>query len=174
MPAPTIIDVSTLDFTNVVSDRTAIEKLIPHRGNMLHIDAIVHVDREQHILVGYKDVRADEFWNAGHFPGYPILPGVIQCEAAAQMLAYYAAITNIFKGSLAGLGGLDKARFRGSVRPGDRLVIVTKGVRLDRRLTTFHAQGYVDNSMVFECDLLGMPIPGGERISAAASATSGT
>lgn len=131
---------------------------------MLHLDGVVYMDRVNHILVGYKDVHADEFWVAGHFPNFPILPGVIQCEAGAQLLAYYAAVTNVFSNALAGLGGIENARFRGAVRPGDRLVIVCKAARIDRRMTKFNIQGYVTGTLVFECDVIGVPIPGAQIV----------
>ena len=73
------------------------------------------------------------------------------------LLSYYAVVNNVCPGSLLGLGGLDEARFRGPVRPGDRLVIIGKGVRV-RRQTLFDAQGFVNNDLVFECRVMGVPI----------------
>ncbi|HJZ92904.1 MAG TPA: beta-hydroxyacyl-ACP dehydratase [Gemmataceae bacterium] len=157
MPPPLILDPTTIDLTRVVADREAIRKANPHRGHMEHLTAVVLMDPGEHLIAGYKDVGHDEFWVAGHFPNRPLLPGVIQCEAAAQLLGYYLVVNQIMSGLL-GLGGLDNARFRGPVHPGDRLVMVGKGLRVNRRQTVFHAQGFVNANMVFHCDVMGLPI----------------
>src|SRR5688500_7484702 len=152
MPAPPpILDLSTLDLTRVIADQEAIRQVNPHRGPMEQLTAIVYMDPTTHVIAGYKDVRADEFWVAGHFPNFPLFPGVLQCEAAAQLVSYYATVNRVCPGSLLGLGGLDEVRFRGPVRPGDRLVIVGKGTRVHRRQTLFDLQGSVSNELVFHC-----------------------
>jgi 3-hydroxyacyl-[acyl-carrier-protein] dehydratase len=160
MPPPLILDPKSLDLSRVIADQEAIRRANAHRGHMEQLTAVVYMDTKEHIIAGYKDVRPDEFWVDGHFPNYPVLPGVIQCEAAAQLLSYYAVVNNVSPGALLGLGGLDVARFRGPVRPGDRLVIIGKGVRVHRRQTLFNAQGFVDNELVFECQVMGVPIAG--------------
>jgi 3-hydroxyacyl-[acyl-carrier-protein] dehydratase len=158
MPPPLILDPASLDLEKVIADREAIRRANPHRGHMEHLTAVVYMDTTNQVIAGYKDVRPDEFWTDGHFPNYPLLPGVIQCEAAAQLLGYYAVANNVSPGCLLGLGGLNDARFRGPVKPGDRLVIVGKGIRVHRRQTIFNAQGFVNNDLVFECQVMGLPI----------------
>jgi 3-hydroxyacyl-[acyl-carrier-protein] dehydratase len=158
MPPPLILDPSTIDCSHVIADGPAIEKVNPHRYEMNHLSAVVLMNTTDHIIAGYKDVGRDEFWVRGHFPEAPILPGVIQCEAAAQLLCYYATVNKVMTGFILGLGGLENARFRRPVRPGDRLVIVGKGIRVHRRQTIFTAQGFVGNSLAFHCDVIGVPI----------------
>jgi 3-hydroxyacyl-[acyl-carrier-protein] dehydratase len=160
MPPTTIIDPTQIDLSHVVADAVAIEAINPHRHGMRMLDAIVLIDREQHLIVGYKDCRHDEFWVRGHMPGYPIFPGVLQCEAAAQMAGYYFTTHGFRLDNYLGLGGIDEARFRAPVRPGDRLVLVGKGLKVDRRKTVFDVQGYVGSTMAFNLQVTGMPIPG--------------
>src|SRR5439155_24398329 len=143
MPPPLHLDPAGLDFGRVVADRDAIRRVNPQRFEMEQLTAIVHVDPTQHIVAGYKDVAADEFWARGHMPGYPLLPGVLMCEAAAQLCSYYTTKAGLLSGDFVGFGGMENVRFRGTVRPGDRLVLVAKGIRLHRRQTIFNVQGFV-------------------------------
>jgi len=162
MPPTIILDPTTLDFTRVVADTEAIEAINPHRHGMRMIDAILFVDREQHLIAGYRDCRHDEFWTAGHMPGFPILPGVLMAEAAAQMASYYFITHGFNLNRYLGLGGIEEARFRAPVYPGDRLVLVGKGLKVDRRKTVFDFQGYVGSTMAFNLTVIGMPIHGPE------------
>jgi 3-hydroxyacyl-[acyl-carrier-protein] dehydratase len=166
MPPEAHFDPTRLDFDAVVADREAIRRVNPQRFEMEQLDAVVKVDREQHLLAGYKDVRAEEFWVRGHMPGYPLLPGVLMCEAAAQLCSYYCMTNGLLQGDFIGFGGLENVRFRGLVRPGDRLVLIGKAIRLHRRQTVFNVQGFVGATMVFHADIIGVPMtrqgpPGG-------------
>jgi 3-hydroxyacyl-[acyl-carrier-protein] dehydratase len=156
MPPPLILDPATLDLTRVVADREAIRRVNPQRFEMEHLTAVVLADREQHVVAGYRDVGADEFWVRGHMPGYPLLPGVLICEAAAQLASYYIVTAGLLEGAFLGFGGMDGVRFRRPVRPGDRLVLVGKAVRLRQRHSTFAVQGFVGNTLVFQGDIFGV------------------
>ncbi len=160
MPPSTILDPTTLDLTTVVADVNAIEAVNPHRHGMRMLDAIVFVDREQHLIAGYRDCRDDEFWVKGHMPGFPIFPGVLMCEAAAQMASYYFITHGFNLPNYLGLGGIEEARFRAPVYPGDRLVLIGKGQKVDRRKTVFDIQGFVGATMAFHLVIIGMPIHG--------------
>src|SRR5436309_3201106 len=120
MPPVPSFDVTQLDLSRVVADREAIRLVNPQRFEFEQIDAIVHVDPLEHLVIGYKDVRADEFWVRGHMPSYPLLPGVLMCEAAAQLCGYYIRSQNLMGGEFMGFGGLENVRFRSPVFPGER------------------------------------------------------
>jgi len=158
MPPPPHLDPAGLDFHRVVADQEAIRRLNPQRFDMEQLTAVIHIDPAQQLIVGYKDVRPDEFWVRGHMPDYPILPGVLMCEAAAQLCSYYTTSQGITQGDFIGFGGMEKVRFRSPVRPGDRLVLVGKGIKLHRRHTLFNCQGFVDATMVFDADILGVSL----------------
>ena len=159
MPLPEPhMDLSTLDLGRVVADADAIRRFLPHRHEIEMLTAVVLVEPERHLLVGYKDVRPDEFWVRGHFPGNPVLPGVLMCEAAAQLSAYYTLATGVVSGVVFGLGGIENTRFRRAVRPGERLVLVGKGNRVRPRMTNFNVQGYVGDELAFHTDVIGVAL----------------
>jgi 3-hydroxyacyl-[acyl-carrier-protein] dehydratase len=158
MPPEFHYDPAQLDFGRVVADLDAIRRVNPQRFDMEQLTAIIHLDVAQQLIIGYKDVRADEFWVRGHMPDYPLMPGVLMCEAAAQLCSYYVVTQGLLQGDFVGFGGLEEVRFRGLVRPGDRLVLVGKGIRVHRRQTRFNVQGFVGATMVFEADVIGVPM----------------
>jgi 3-hydroxyacyl-[acyl-carrier-protein] dehydratase len=164
MPPVLHLDPTSLDLTRSLASADAIRSVNPQRFEMEQLTAIVHVDPAQHVIAGYKDIGTDEFWVRGHMPGYPLLPGVLMCEAAAQLCSYYICTTGLMKGDFIGFGGLENVRFRAPVRPGDRLVLVGKAVKLNRRQTIFNVQGFVGATMVFHADVLGVPLTRKEGI----------
>src|SRR5262245_25100074 len=133
MPPEPNYDPARLDFGRVLADLEAIRNVNPQRHEMEQLTAVVYLDPAQHLVAGYKDVRPDEFWVRGHMPGYPLLPGVLMCEAAAQLCSYYISTTDLLQGDFIGFGGLENVRFRAPVRVGDRLVLVGKGTKMNRR-----------------------------------------
>jgi 3-hydroxyacyl-[acyl-carrier-protein] dehydratase len=91
-------------------------------------------------------------------PGMPLMPGVIMCEAAAQLSSYYALKTNLMEGVM-GFGGMEDIRFRGLVRPGDRFVIVTRMLKSRRTIITCEFQSFVDQNLVCAGIIKGIPLP---------------
>jgi 3-hydroxyacyl-[acyl-carrier-protein] dehydratase len=158
MPPTLHLDPARLDFTTIQADQEAVRRVNPQRYEMEQLSAIVLLDPEQHLIAGYKDVGQEEFWVRGHMPDYPLLPGVLMCEAAAQLCSYYIMTQNLMQGDFVGFGGLENVRFRGTVHPGDRLVLIGKAVRLHRRQTIFNVQGFVGATMVFHGDIIGVPL----------------
>lgn len=155
---PLIIDFSEYDTDNVVADIEEIRRYNPQRYEMEHLTAICFEDEKRNVVVGYKDLGPDEFWARGHMPGMPLMPGVIMCEAAAQVASYYTKRFNLMDG-VVGFGGLKEVRFRGLVRPGDRLVIVSRLLKLRRSILTCEFQCFVDQNLVCEGILKGVALP---------------
>ena len=113
------------------------------------------VDEDRMVMAGYRDVRDDEFWVRGHIPGRPIFPGVLMIETAAQLVSYYA-MRKMPKQGFLGFGGVDDVKFRGSVVPGDRIVMVGKMVEVRRRRCVGDTQAFVNGNMVYEGRITGM------------------
>ena len=155
---PLILDFSEYDLNKVVSDIEAIRRYNPQRYEMEHLTAICFEDFARNVCVGYKDLKADEFWARGHMPNMPLMPGVIMCEAAAQVASYYSHKFNLMEG-LIGFGGLEDVRFRGVVRPGDRFVIVSRLLKLRRSIMTCEFQCFVNQNMKCEGIVKGVSLP---------------
>ena len=155
-----ILDFSEYDLDHVIADQEAIRRYIPQRYEVEQLTAIVFEDPKRHICVGYKDVTDQEFWVRGHMPGMPLMPGVMMCEAAAQLTSYYATRYDLMGQCTIGFGGLDEVRFRDMVRPGDRLVIVAKKLKLRRAVMVIcQFQGFVEQSLVCEGIIKGIALP---------------
>ena len=153
------LDLTTIDFSNVLAGIDEIRALNPHRHEFEMLTAVVHIDPSRHVIVGYKDVTDKEYWVRGHMPGFPLMPGVLMCEAAAQLCSYYYVSQKIGDpGVLLGLGGLDETRFLRQVRPGERLVMVGTGVKVHRRMTKIRVVGTVNGDKAFETLVTGVPI----------------
>lgn len=153
-----VLDLSSFDYANPAVTLDAIREVNPQRFEFEMLSGIVHVDTAKHVVVGFKDLTPDEFWVKGHFPGHPMLPGVLMCEAAAQLCGYYIAKYVAGVGSVIGLAGIDEARFHRPVRPGKRLIMVGWGLKIHRRLTKFKIVGTVDSEKAFEVVVAGLSL----------------
>ena len=128
---------------------TEIFDYLPHRYPFLLIDRVTAINPGERIE-GYKNVTANEELFTGHFPGRPILPGVLILEAMAQLsgvLAFETKGTRPADGTNYLFGGVEKARFRRQVIPGDRLDIISK-IAADRKIMMkFECEAYVNGEM---------------------------
>ena len=165
MPPPSLFPLDSLDFDNPEFDLDEVRKVNPQRHEMEQLTAVLQVDCDTHTLAGYKDISDDEFWITGHMPGFPLMPGVVMCECAAQLAGFYARKYKILGGDYVGFGGMNDVKFRYPVFPGDRLLLmatVTK-IRPNRR-AEFDFQGYVADRMVFCGSMFGVPISRDQKI----------
>jgi 3-hydroxyacyl-[acyl-carrier-protein] dehydratase len=165
MPPIALVDPATIDTSRILVDQEGLRHGNPQRFEMEQLSAVVAIDPDQHLIIGYKDVEPDEFWVRGHVPGYPLMPGVLICEAAAQLASYYCHVIKFVQEGFLGLGGMEDVRFRGPVRPGDRLVLVCKAVKVNRRQTVFEVQGFVDNNMVYHGRIIGVALSTGGNVA---------
>ncbi|NOY30433.1 MAG: beta-hydroxyacyl-ACP dehydratase [Planctomycetes bacterium] len=156
-----ILDPQEIDTTQVVADLEAIRRYNRQRDAMEQLTAIVYDDPERNICIGYRDTSPEEFWVAGHMPGMPLMPGVMMCEAAAQVCSFHACRHDLLGGEVVvGLGGLNNVRFRETVLPGDRLTIVTQIIKLRRgRMVVSRFQEFVDTRLVCEGEIRAIPLP---------------
>ena len=155
MPPQYLYDISGMDLDKVLYGKDVIREVIPHRGEIEQLDAIVYAAADLGRIIGYKDVRHDEFWVDGHIPGRPLFPGVLMIEAAAQLASFYMKYIEKAPGFI-GFGAVDKVRFRQAVTPGQRLHIVLQKNWI--RHGRFHStvQGLVNGTLVFEGDIIGV------------------
>ena len=153
------VDPTAFDFEHPIAGTEQIREVNPHRFEFEMLTGVVHLDPGQKLIVGFKDMRESDFWARGHMPGYPLFPGVLMCEAAAQLCGYYFTTQKGGEpGSLLALAGIDEARFTRTVRPGERLVLVGRGVKIHRRMTRFRVEGFVGTEKAFEAVVTGVPL----------------
>ncbi len=136
-----------------------IEALIPHRWPMLMVDRIVEYDADARRIVGIKGIAATEWWAQGHFPGLPILPGVLQVEALAQTMAVYVAKQPGFGNRIGLFAGIDECRFKRVVVPGDVLRLEVTMEKLGSRFGKGRGVASVDGEVACEATL-SFVIPG--------------
>lgn len=171
MPPEVMFDVSSVDDGRILYDIQKIREINPQRFEMEQLTAIVHIDTVQNLIVGYKDVTDSEFWIRGHMPDFPLMPGVIMCESAAQLIGLYSKMHLLVAGSFIVFSGMDVVRFRGQVKIGDRLWLVGKAIKVNRRQNIFEVQGFVKQKLVFEGTLIGMPFTPPDESGSTAGAT---
>ena len=134
-------------------DIDAIRKILPHRYPFLLVDRIIEMD-DQHV-VGIKNVTANEPFFLGHFPDYPVMPGVLVIEAMAQTAGVQVLSTIPDRDSkLVFLVSVDAARFRRPVRPGDQLRIEMKVIKRKGSVAKMAGHATVDGALVAEAEVM--------------------
>jgi 3-hydroxyacyl-[acyl-carrier-protein] dehydratase len=135
-----------------------IQSLIPHRWPFLLVDRIVEYEPAEKRIVGIKAVTATEWFFQGHFPGLPVMPGVLQVEALAQTMAVYVANQPGFGDRIGLFAGIDEVRFKRVVTPGDTLRLEITMEKLGSRFGKGRGVATVDGEVACE-GLLSFVIP---------------
>ncbi|XJZ27114.1 3-hydroxyacyl-ACP dehydratase FabZ [Bacillota bacterium Lsc_1132] len=133
-------------------DVTQIKEIIPHRYPFLLVDKILEVEEGKR-AVGIKNVTANEEFFNGHFPHYPVMPGVLIVEALAQVGAVAVLIKKENRGRLAFFAGIDSCRFKKQVVPGDQLRLEVEMTRVRGSIGKGKAVATVDGELVCEAEI---------------------
>ncbi len=135
-------------------DAKEIQEIIPHRFPFLLVDRILELELGKHV-VGIKNVTINEPFFAGHFPGHPIMPGVMILEAMAQVGGFLLMSSLDARGEkkLIYFTGIDRARFRKPVVPGDQVRFEVKILQTRRQLCRLKGAAYVDGKLVAEAEM---------------------
>lgn len=150
-----LFDLDSVDLSGLALSREDLEKWNPHRGDIVQLDGVVWHAPTFTRAVGIKRVRNDEFWVSGHFPGHPVMPGVLMIEAGAQ-LASYLFYARRGEPCIAGFTRIEETVFRNPVLPGQTLHILCEEVRYRPRRFISEIQGIVDGKVAFYSKITGM------------------
>ncbi|NCO75300.1 MAG: 3-hydroxyacyl-ACP dehydratase FabZ [Cyanobacteria bacterium] len=131
-----------------------IQELLPHRYPFALVDRIIDYTAGKK-ATGIKNLTINEPFFQGHIPNNPIMPGVLQLEAMAQVGGIVLTLLPGMKGKFFVYGGVDKARFRRPVIPGDQLIMTVELLAFKRnRIAKMQGQGFVDGQLVVEAEML--------------------
>lgn len=130
-----------------------IQKILPHRYPFLLVDRVTELEAGRYAK-GYKNLSNNEEFFNGHFPGNPIMPGVLQVEALAQLGAVAVLSLEEYKDKLAVFAGIDAVRFKRQVVPGDRLDMEVEITQLRRGIGKGKAKAFVDGELCVEGEIL--------------------
>jgi 3-hydroxyacyl-[acyl-carrier-protein] dehydratase len=137
-------------------DIQEIMRYLPHRFPFLLVDRVISLDLPKS-LIALKNVTVNEPFFTGHFPGLPVMPGVLIIEALAQAsgILYYKSIDKVPSPDTVNyLAGINEARFKQVVRPGDQLHLHVELVKVKRTLSVFHCQAMVNNELVCSAEIM--------------------
>jgi len=134
-------------------DINQIKKILPHRYPFLLVDKIIELEPGKRV-VGQKNVTANEEFFNGHFPDYPVMPGVLIIEALAQTGAVGVLSMDEYKGKLVLFAGIDKVKFRKQVVPGDQLRLEIEVTKLRGRVGKCEAKAFVGEDLAVQGELM--------------------
>ena len=161
MPRQALFDITTIDLDNVAVSIGAIREDNPQRHEFEQLSHICHYDLETGIAVGVLDIAKDVWWARGHCPGRPLMPGVLMLECAAQLCSWFVhqIYDASYKNRMFGFGGIDNVKFRSTIVPPERLVIVGQRLEIRPRRAVFDTQGFMASAptkLAVEAKITGM------------------
>jgi 3-hydroxyacyl-[acyl-carrier-protein] dehydratase len=159
MPSEPLFDLALADPTVTAATLEDLRAANPQRFEMEQLSRICYVDVPLGQVAGVLDVPDEPWWARGHIPDRPLMPGVLMIEAAAQLCSYF--VRRVYDaaeygGRFFGFGGIDDVKFRGTVFPGQTLIILGQKLEIRPRRAVFRTQGYVEGRMCVEATITGM------------------
>lgn len=136
-----------------ILDSVAIQKILPHRFPFLLVDRVIELEIGKR-AVGIKNVTINEHFFQGHFPQYPVMPGVLIVEALAQTGGIALGTMEEYRGRIAFFAGIDNVRFKRQVKPGDTLRLEVELTQLRRSIGTASALATVDGDVACKGDIM--------------------
>ena len=142
----------TIPTGEAVMDNVEVQKVLPHRYPFLMVDRVVGFEGDMK-CTGVKQVTTNEPFFQGHFPGHPVMPGVLQVEAMAQVASIVILRTPENQGKIGYFMSADKVKFRKPVMPGDTLIIESEILKVRRNIAYAQCRCLVNGEVTSSCDL---------------------
>jgi len=141
------------DFSTKYLDTKEIMRILPHRYPFLLVDKIIDLDLEKDVIIGLKNLTINEAFFQGHFPGTPLMPGVLIIEALAQTGGILVHLKGGRLEKIAVLLSISNAKFRSPVKPGDTLMLKASGIHFGSKGGKVQAEAFVGERLACEAEL---------------------